>query len=171
MFNMNSLVGKIKWSVHKETITFVSVILVGALAPLWMSGLVAHFWGIWHGWGAFFQKGELYLYSAAIYTHAIYLLLMYKKKNYDFLAILAWFSGAALLISAISYTTLITPPEILKIDSQINVHFIFWTSIVCFIFSVFTLYVGLYKDHEKKSAIDVLAEERKGIDNIKDQLS
>lgn len=161
----------IRWEVHKNTLTFVLLVIVGGTAPLWIGLLVTASWNNGPDFTHFLQKGELYLFSAAFYTHAIYLLFEHKKKNYDFMAVTGWFSGLFLLISAVIYGNMITPAEILNSDSRLNIHFIFISSIICFAFSVIALYIGMYKDNEKKEPLDVAVEIREEVEDIKNQIS
>lgn len=163
---------KIKWSVHLNTLVFVFLIVIGGTAPLWLGLLVSTAWSSWHGLEHFLHKGELYLFSAAFFTHAIYLLFEHKKRNYDYLAITAWISIILLMVSAAIYATIITPAELLGAGvPHLNTSFIAWSSFVCLMFSLVALYIGMYKDNEKKDGIDVASEIREEVEELKSKLA
>lgn len=161
----------IKWKVHLETLVFVALIVVGGTLPLWLGILIPSLWNSSHGITDIILKGEFFLFSAAFLTHAIYLLFTYSKKSWDTTALVGWVSILLLIVSSVMYGVVITPKEVLARSIQLNINLVIVGSTLCFCFSLFSLYLGIYKDNEKKQELDVAAEIRGDVEDIKDQLA
>lgn len=166
---ITSWMARQKMEIHKSTITFVVVILLGALTPLWAGMFIDKFLNKWQGFSMFWSNGELYLYSTAIYTHAIYLLFQNKRKNYDMQAVLGWLSLVCLLLSAVAYSTLLTTLRELAEETNINGDFLFYTSCFFFIFSIIVFYISIYIENEK--SFNVVDEEKNEINSIMDKIN
>lgn len=154
---------------HKNTVTFIIINLFGSLMPLWLGALLLIAFSKWTGGSVFWNDGEFYLYSAALFTQSAYILLNYKSKNYDWFAILSWLSIIILVISAVLFSGLTTSLAIFESEkSQFNQVFLRKTSTWAFIISVMIFYVASYVQNYDQ---DLGMKHRKSIEGIKKGLS
>ena len=130
---------------HKNTITFAVINLFGSLMPLWLGALLLVAFSKWTTGDVFWNDGEFYLYSAALFTQSAFVLFNYKRKNYDIYSILAWVSVVVLVMSAVLFSGLTTSLEIFHSEkTQFDEDFLKKTSIGAFILAVLIFYVASY---------------------------
>ncbi|MFY0599320.1 MAG: hypothetical protein JXR03_06585 [Cyclobacteriaceae bacterium] len=154
---------------HKNTITFAIINLFGSLLPLWLGALLLVAFSKWTTGSVFWNNGEFYLYSAALFTQSAYVLFSYKKKNYDLFSILAWVSVIVLIISAVLFSGLTTSLEIFQNEkAQFNKEFLRDTSMTAFCVSVLIFYFSSYLQNYDQ---EIGMRHRGEIDQIKNTLS
>lgn len=122
-----------------ETSKWLFYTLVGSLLPVWGSCLLLKLFSQTIQWVDFFKHGEFALYSAAIITPAIYLILK-EKFNIPFLS--RHVCGLLALAFLISSTLIFAGVTVIAVNQNIqrpilNESFLVITSIVVFCLSVF----------------------------------
>lgn len=146
---------------HKETIVFCVVNLVGNLLPL-LLGLLYYTANLdkWTGWNIFYGDGQFYLYSASLLTSSAYIYYTYKIRNTDWNSMLLLLSGVLILAVSVFYAWKLA-------DSNNNIKFIRNSSVVVF---ASTLLLYYYSNLLSNKKIDVIAAQKKGVQEILDKL-
>jgi hypothetical protein len=140
---------------------FYVVSLFGNLLPI-LLGLLFYLANLdmWNGWNIFYGDGQFYLYSASLLTSSAYIFYTYKVRNTDLNSILFFISGIIILIVSIFYAWKLA-------ESNNNIIFVRNSSII--IFSI-TLILYYYSNLLSNKKIDVIAAQKKGVQDILDQL-
>lgn len=146
---------------HKETIVFCIVSLLGNLLPL-LIGLLFYIpnFSNWQGWNIFYADGQFYLYSASLLTSSAYIFYTYKVKNTDTNSFLFFLSSLLVLIISIFYAW-----QLANLNNDIEV--IRNTSMSVF---AITLILYYYSNLLNNKKIDVVAAQKKGVQEILDKL-
>jgi hypothetical protein len=146
---------------HTETIVFCIVSLLGNLLPL-LLGLLFYTANLdsWTGWNIFYGDGQFYLYSASLLTSSAYIFYTYKVRNTDWNSILLLATGILILTVSIFYAWKLA-------ESNNNLLFVRNSSVVVFIF---TLVLYYYSNLLSNKKIDVIAAQKKGVQEILDKL-
>lgn len=146
---------------HNETIVFCIVSLLGNLLPL-LLGLLFYTANLdsWTGWKIFYVDGQFYLYSASLLTSSAYIFYTYKIRNTDLNSILLLITGILILTVSIFYAWKLA-------ESNNNILFVRNSSVVVFLFTLFLYYYSNLLSNKK---IDVIAAQKKGVQDILDQL-
>lgn len=146
---------------HLETIVFCIINLLGNLLPL-LLGLLFYAANLesWTGWNIFYGDGQFYLYSASLLTSSCYIFYTYKIRNTDWNSILLLISGILILIVSIFYAWKLA-------NSNNNIDFVRNSSTLTF---VFTLIIYYYSNLVSNKKVDVVAAQKKGVQEILDKL-
>lgn len=146
---------------HKETIVFCLVSLLGNLLPL-LLGLLYYTANSdsWEGWDLFYGDGQFYLYSASLLTSSAYIFYTYKVRNADWTSIRLLITGVLILVVSIFYAWKLA-------ESNNNVLFVRNSSVIVFVFTLMLYYSSNLMSNQK---IDVVAAQKKGVQDILDQL-
>ncbi|SFW76123.1 hypothetical protein SAMN02927921_04072 [Sinomicrobium oceani] len=146
---------------HQETFVFCLVSLCGNLLPILLSLLyyTANM-NIWSGWEIFYNDGQFYLYSASLLTSTAYIFYTYKVRNTDSNSILLLITCFLVLIVSIFYAWKLA-------GSNNDLSFIRVSSIAVFILTILLYY---YSNLLQNKKIDVIAAQKKGVQEILDKL-
>ena len=132
----------LNWQLWRETGSWLFYTLTGILLPVWCSCLLLKLFSQKIQWIDFFRHGEFALYSAAIITPAIYLILK-EKFNIPFLRRhLCGFLAFAFLIFS---TLIFAGVTVIAVNQNVqrpvlNESFLVRSSIVVFCLSVFLVF-------------------------------
>ena len=142
---------------HQETLIFCFVSLFGNLLPL-LLGLLFYVANInqWEGWNIFFVDGQFYLYSASLLTSSAYIFYTYKIRNTDLNSILLLITGILILIGSLLYAWKLA-------KSNNNIVFVKYSSAILF---AITLLLYYYSNLLNNRKIDVIASQKKGVEDI-----
>ena len=146
---------------HTETIVFCTVSLLGNLLPL-LLGLLYYAANLdsWTGWNIFYGDGQFYLYSASLLTSSAYIFYTYKVRNTDWNSILLLVTAILMLTVSIFYAWKLA-------GSNNNLLFVRNSSVVVFLSTLFLYYYSNLMSNKK---IDVVAAQKKGVQEILDKL-
>ncbi len=112
--------------------------LIGNLAPFWVSFSLSQLIGHWTGWLGFFRHGEFYIYSASILT-SLYLVAYKSSQKYKMTNVLlvVLVGISAVLFAGVTIEGILST---LSITIPINVGFLFFSSFIIFLISVFLFF-------------------------------
>ena len=130
----------------KDTCSCLFLTMIGNLAPFWVSFLLILLFGQWAGWLEFFRHGEFFIYSASLLTSTLYLVIYKSSQKYKMTNILLF---ALLFISAVLFAGVTVEGLLstLSIPIPMNVKFLFFSSLILFVFSVFLFFsINLFEN-------------------------
>jgi hypothetical protein len=133
----------LNWRQWWETAKWLFYTLAGSLLPVWGSCLLLKLFSQKIQWTDFFRHGEFALYSAAIITPAIYLILK-EKFNIPFLRrhLCGFLAFSFLIFSTLIFAgvTIIAVNQNVQRPVVLNESFLVHSSIVVFCLSVFLVF-------------------------------
>lgn len=127
---------------YRGPIFYFAWTVVASLVPLWLGLLLLIAYGKWnHDWTLFYVKGEFYLYSAAYFANAIYLLRKKKAEEGGVHFLLTLTAALLLVIVAALYASLNTSQVIFAQAATFTPTFLRRSSVILFSISmIFSLY-------------------------------
>jgi len=123
----------------KDAFIYLILTMIGNLAPFWVSFSLSLLIGQWTGWLGFFRHGEFYIYSASILTSILYLVVYKSSQKYKMtnVLLLVLVAISAVLFAGVTIEGILST---LSIPIPINVGFLFFSSFIIFLISVFLFF-------------------------------
>jgi O-antigen/teichoic acid export membrane protein len=140
--------------VYKDSFIYTIITLLGSLLPLWGTSILAKLYSLnTYGIEKFIQNGQVYIFSAALFTPACYSLFKNKDSNNTLHTIIFLLSVVSLLCTGILFAGFSVYDLLKPISGKpMNADFIHATSYVLFWGSVIISFFAQYLENKLKNA-------------------